>query len=358
LAAPGGSIYSTYPLEAGGYATLSGTSMASPHVAGAVALLLEARPRLAIPQVRALLQNSSDPRPWGVNPGLGFLDNVHRQGAGLLDIDDTILATTRIEPGKLSLGEGQDGPRTVTLTVRNEGPSAVTYNLSAVQAASTGSANGNGTLTASFVTSDATVVFGAPSVTVPAGGSATVSATITPATEPLRGQYGGYLVFTPTGPGQPLRVPFAGFIGDYQTIQVLRPTANNFPWLAKAVGTSYINQPAGATFTLAGDDIPYFLVRLEHYSRRLRLEVQDAVTGRNWHRVFPDEQYVTRNTSNSGFFALTWDGFTVLPSGSRLVTVPNGQYVVKMSVLKALGDEANPAHWETWTSPVITLARP
>jgi hypothetical protein len=32
--------------------------------------------------------------------------------------------------------------------------------------------------------------------------------------------------------------------------------------------------------------------------------------------------------------------------------------VVKVSVLKALGDPDNPAHWETWTSPVITLARP
>jgi hypothetical protein len=29
-----------------------------------------------------------------------------------------------------------------------------------------------------------------------------------------------------------------------------------------------------------------------------------------------------------------------------------------MSVLKALGDPHNPAHTETWTSPVITIDRP
>jgi len=38
--APGGAIYSTYLMSSGGYTTMSGTSMAAPHVAAAAALYI------------------------------------------------------------------------------------------------------------------------------------------------------------------------------------------------------------------------------------------------------------------------------------------------------------------------------
>ena len=84
IGAPGGFIRSTLPLEQGGYGTISGTSMSSPHVAGAVALLLEGRPGTKPKEVEWRLQNTARPAPWGGDPGLGFPDNVHRQGAGML----------------------------------------------------------------------------------------------------------------------------------------------------------------------------------------------------------------------------------------------------------------------------------
>ena len=68
----------------------------------------------------------------------GFLDNVHRQGAGMVDIDDAIASTTTVLPGKLSLGESQAGPATRTLTLQNSSGAPVTYNLSHVEAIATG----------------------------------------------------------------------------------------------------------------------------------------------------------------------------------------------------------------------------
>jgi subtilisin family serine protease len=362
LGAPGGNIWSTYPLEKAGYANVSGTSMASPHVAGAVALLLEARPHTPPAAVRTILQNSADPHLWWGNPGLGFLDNVHRQGAGMLDIDDSILSTTKIEPARLALGESQARPQMMTLTVENKGASAVTYDLSYVNALSTG-----GVIAPSFFFSDASVSFSADPLAIPAGSQGTVDVTITPATTPDKGQYGGYIIFTPQGDGQVYSVPFAGFIGDYQSIQVLTPTAAGFPLLGRAtacvrvvdgecIGGSYTVPPAGYVFNLTSVlEQPAFLVHFDHQVRLLRLEVFDAVKGKAWHRML-QEEYFGRNSTSTAFFAFGWDGTTT--SGNKTYTVPDGQYVVKLSVLKALGDSNNPADWETWTSPVITIDRP
>lgn len=362
IGAPGGLIRSTYPLEQGGYTTISGTSMSSPHVAGAAALLLQAKPNTPSQVVRDILQNSADPKAWWGNPGLGFLDNVHRQGAGMLDIDDAILANTKITPGKLSLGESEAGPATRTLTIENKGPAAVTYDLSHTPALSTGP----NTFSPTFFTGFASVTFSSPSVTVPAGGSASVDVTITANPGLADGsQYGGYIVFTPQGGGQVYRVPYAGFKGDYQAKQVF---TGGFPFLGKLSSCSLLRGndcfgtgsfsvfPGGATYTMTDAfNIPFLLVHLDHQVRRMRFEVFDANTGKAWHRAL-EEQYLPRNSASTTFFAFPWDGTTF--AGNKTYTVPDGQYVVKISVLKALGDDSNPAHWETWTSPVITIDRP
>ncbi len=352
LGAPGGLIRSTYPVELGAYATLSGTSMSSPHVAGAAALVLEARPNTPSQAMRTLLQNSADPRVWWGSPSSGFLDNVHRQGAGMADIPGSILSTVKVEPSKLELGESQFGPVTRTLTVSNEGTTDVTFDLSHQPALATGP----NTFAVSFFNAPSTVAFSAPSVSVPAGGSATFDATISPNTGLAdRSLYGGYLTLTPQGGGAFYRVPFAGIKGDYQAAPVLTPTPNNFPWLAKLIGANFFNQPGGAAYTLAGGDVPYVLLHLDHGVRRIRMEVFEAASGKAWHRAL-EIPYLARNSTATSFFSFSWDGTTT--AGKKVYTVPNGQYVIKLSVQKALGEDNDPTHWETWTSPVVTLNRP
>lgn len=376
IGAPGGSIVSTYPLEAGGYAVLNGTSMASPHVAGAAALLLQAKPTTRAADVRTILQNSADPKNWFGNPALGFLDNVHRQGAGMVDVDDSILATTMVEPGKISAGEGESGPFAQVLTITNNGSSPVTYDLASVNALST-----SGIITPGFTTSNAAVTFSAPSVTVPAGGKAAVTATIEPATGPVNGQYGGYIVLTPQGGGQTYRVPFAGFVGNYQGIVALANPVG-FPFLSKIVAcTKFLGlecvlggdyEPElndGAVFTFVGNDVPYFLVHLDHHVRVMHAIVRNAATGAAVHPVFNraiDEEYLPRNSTTTSFFAFPWDGTRIHSNGyngkgydkNHTKPVPDGDYLVEIRVLKANGDASNPAHWESWTSPVFTIDRP
>ena len=349
LGAPGGLIYSTYPLEQGGYATLSGTSMASPHTAGAAALMLQADPTLNPEAIKRRLQNNAVPKVWNGNPGLGYLDMVHRQGAGLINIPAAILNPTQVSPSELSLGDTEGQTVVRTLTLRNKGKTAITYDLSH----EAGLATGPNTYTVSPLLAPSTVSFSSASVTVPARSSVSVDVTITG--EPTLAQrsiFGGYVIATPQGGGQTLRVPFAGMAGDYQSVPVLTSGGSGFPWLAQLSGGSYSNKNAtGASYTMSGDDIAYFLLHLDHQSRKIVVKAFDKVSGQAMGLVSTDS-YLPRSSTSTGYFAFGWDGST-----TRGV-VPDGQYYVTIEVLKANGEPSNPAHWETFTTNTITIARP
>lgn len=364
IGAPGGSIYSTYPLEKDGYAVLSGTSMSSPHVAGAAALLLQAKPKLKAEDVRDILQNSADPKLWWGNPGLGFLDNVHRQGAGMLDIDDAILATTIVTPAKIALGESETGPFTQKLTIKNESKRGVAYDLSYINALST-----SGVIDPGFYLSNASVNFDSDFVSLKPGQTANVTVTITPDTvlEGLYGQYGGYIVLTPRNNGPIVRVPFGGFTGDYQEIQAITDMGYDFPWLAILYEDNYYRNDGSWVYTMQGDNIPFLLVHFDHQMELFRVEIIDAITGKLIHPIFNTafyETFLPRNATPTGFFAFAWDGSRMHRDGPLGKTsmvfepVPNGQYQLMIKALKANGDPNNMDHWETWTSPIFTITRP
>src|SRR5947209_2448250 len=65
VAAPGVSIFSSEPARRGTWGYLDGTSMATPHVAGAAALLLQRHPSWTVAQVKSALVLTGDPAHVG-----------------------------------------------------------------------------------------------------------------------------------------------------------------------------------------------------------------------------------------------------------------------------------------------------
>lgn len=372
LGAPGGFIWSTIPLDQGGYASKSGTSMSAPHVAGAVALLFEARGTMGHQQVKELFQNSADPQTWSLNTAVDYLEPVHRQGAGMLDIDDAILSTVHLSPGALSLGESEAGPVTETITATNDGPDDVTYAVSFEDGISTSGNPNNPAF--SYATSTVQVP---ETVTVPAGGSASLDVTISPNTGLELAQYGGYVILTPEE-GEPLRVPYAGFAGDYQALPRLGDIGAGLPVLAEltacqrligvdcTMGGSWLPAPDGATYSMADGDVPTMLVHRVHPLQQLQLTVYAARDGERHlaygpTATFLDAHHLGRSGSAAGFTPYTWDGTLNSPYTSGVFNqdwpVPDGDYIIELEVLSALGDPDNPDHVERVDSAAFTIDR-
>jgi len=376
IGGPGGQIYSTWPHQQfGGHNTISGTSMAAPHVAGLAALILQAKDKKISPaMVRTLLMNTALPKAVNIAPTSGLLEPTWRQGAGLAQIVNAVTTPAWVTPAKISLGEGNGGAS--QLTVTNGGTAPVTYDLSEITTIGTGPSTTAGAVypfNFTYLGGADTATFSSPSVTVPAGGSAAVNVNIQAGAWRDKSLYGGYVVLTPRGGGVTLRVPYVGFFGDYQSLPVLTAANCGLPAVFQikagsadgclGPGVSRLGA-AGATFTLQGSDFPILLFHLNHQVRRLNIQVFKT-DGSAVHPVFnyvTQQEFLGRNSTATTFFEFDWDGTRSqdngVGNGDHRKAVPNGRYILKLSALKALGDAGNSADWETFTTPPITLARP
>jgi subtilisin family serine protease len=153
------------------YTSLDGTSMATPHVAGAAAILKQEFPGWTPAQIKGALVSTAVPGPY----------SVFQQGGGRIDVARAyaqgVYGSGPVDFGYFRWPHDDAEPVTKSITYSNESDAAVTLDLAVeVMPAVAGQ-----------------VTTGAPSVTVPAGGTATVDVTVNRGMgDP--GLYGGYVV--------------------------------------------------------------------------------------------------------------------------------------------------------------------
>ncbi|WP_031132754.1 MULTISPECIES: S8 family peptidase [Streptomyces] len=190
--APGNQIAQEVGEKPAGYMTISGTSMATPHVAGAAAILKQQHPAWKYTELKGALTGSTK----------GGKYTPFQQGSGRIQVDKAIKQSVIAESVSVGFGVQQwphtdDKPVTKELTYRNLGTKDVTLKLTSTATNPKGQA-----VPAGFFK------LGATSVTVPAGGKASVPFTVnTKLGGTVDGAYSAYV--TATGGGQTVRTAAA-----------------------------------------------------------------------------------------------------------------------------------------------------
>ncbi|MEU0945310.1 S8 family serine peptidase [Streptomyces canus] len=173
--AAGSTLSEWYPSDIPGYLTIEGTSMATPHVAGAAALLAQQHPDWSGERLKAVLTGSAKPGAY----------SSYQQGTGRVDVVRALDENVVTEQGPVDFGVQQwphddDKAQTKRLTYRNLGTGPVTLDLSVDARAVDGKPAAEGMFTVS-----------PQRITVPAGGEASAEVTADTRAGTADGSFGG-----------------------------------------------------------------------------------------------------------------------------------------------------------------------
>ncbi|GAA2387210.1 peptidase [Catellatospora methionotrophica] len=233
------------------YRTISGTSMATPHVAGAAAILAQQHPDWTGAMLKEHLMSSAK--------GLADHYSPYEVGTGRLDVAAAVKTGVRAT-GSLFYGnytwphDANDVPVTKDLVLTNTGAADVTLNLALT--------NAGGPFT-----------LGATSVTIAAGAKATVPVTGDPQAAAAGARHVGYVIGTDAATGKPvtrtsvalvkederydLNIKLVGRDGKPASALVaVNQAGGEFTWQVQVQGTATLRMPAGTYSVLAYLDVP------------------------------------------------------------------------------------------------------
>lgn len=254
ISAPGGGIRSSVLGANNAYEVYSGTSMATPHMAGEAALLRQyieknypdVKGEALGDLVNSLLMSTASPS----RELDGTYYPVRRQGAGVANIANAIesgayLSVEGSKRPKAEVGSSKDGVYTYTATVHNMTGEAKSYTVDTTAMIETitvingenFASNSNRDLTADEVKITYTGLDAGNRITAPANGTATFSVKIelTAAGKQAyqdnfpNGSYVEGFTFLTADEGVSLSLPVLGFYGDWNSLKVFQGTYDEGP---------------------------------------------------------------------------------------------------------------------------------
>ncbi|KAH9892693.1 subtilisin-like protease [Cubamyces lactineus] len=380
VAAPGGNILSTFPVPLGTFAVLSGTSMATPFIAGVSALLLSVKgtsPEVGL-GARDLLETTAQRVPSSHTTDGDPLQTLTQQGAGLVDAFKAIHAEVLVTPGELITNDTAHFKPLQTFSVKNIGRTAKSFKITHVPAGTALTfqpgtifpADGPVPLSTNF----ATVKFSETSFTVHPGQTQQITAHISPPTgldQTTFPVFSGFIEIS--NANESYQVSYLGLAGSLKDVQVVDDTDVFFgvdlPVLTDAAGNFITN---ATNFTFVGDDAPSVLMRLTFGTPKLLFDLVESdiklktTLNKRSDTLGPSGTFAQVRTLGSLFEADfqprnsdedDGSGFNTLtissPQFANGTTIPNGSYRILLRALKVTGDPTKEEDFESWLSPII-----
>ncbi|KAF2011207.1 subtilisin-like protein [Aaosphaeria arxii CBS 175.79] len=368
ISAPGGTILSVYPEEKGKYAVISGTSMSTPLVASIIALIMEARGKPSVAEIRNLLSSTAKPIQWSKNGAKEpVLAPIIQQGGGLVQAYNAARSSTLVSVSKFNLNDTANFDGSREFTIKNVGEKDITYTISHEGAVAFNTFNDgrNPSEAAELNTfvANASVSLSSTDITISAGSEAKISVEFDPPAGLDAEQlpvYSGFIKISGTN-GDALSIPYMGVATDMRSVPIFETT-----YSATSNSESIPIEP-GYEFVMSESEedwdkfhYPNWFGPLSFGTAYLDVQIWSVDVG-NGTAEGSNETTPGRNLGSLQGFPweykqrgiAIWGSFTgTTGDGTR---VPEGNYTIITRGLKIFGDREVEDDWVVVKSPPFGL---